>query len=268
MTTEIQPVPEAVLAAQFPTNADRQAGEWNQKAKAWADSENAMVERTREIALTAHTNATAAHEQAQAADSARIAAQAAAADAQTAADAAAAPAGATKWDAGELYPEGAVVWSPIDMQTYRRREAGSGGADPSLDDTIWEFVGGVRRDGGEATDLVIHRGVVNGLTYVVADLGSVSGATEIDLSDAQEFTSTITGNTTFSFSNAPAAGQSQVVYLRLTNAGAYTITWPAGTMFAGAEAPTLTASGVDLLGVKYDPMTGTYMVFVIGLEVA
>jgi len=220
MTTEIVPVPDVVLASEFPTLADRVAGEFNQKAWEWANSENAMSVRNQEIALTAHTNATAAQERAQAADSARIAAQAAAADAHAAAQAAAATAGASKWDPDVVYAEGAVVWSPIDMQTYRRREAGSGGVDPSLDDTIWEFVGGVRRDGGEATDLVIHRGVVNGLTYVVADLGSVSGATEIDLSDAQEFTSAITGNTTFSFSNAPAAGQSQVVYLRLTNAGA------------------------------------------------
>lgn len=64
MPTEIQPVPDAVLASEFPSLADRAANLYNQKAKNWADSENAMAERTREIALTAHNNATVATEQA------------------------------------------------------------------------------------------------------------------------------------------------------------------------------------------------------------
>lgn len=67
MATPIVPVPDTVLASEFPSNADREAGLWNQKAKNWADSENAMSVRNREIAVTAHTNALAAKEQAQAA---------------------------------------------------------------------------------------------------------------------------------------------------------------------------------------------------------
>ena len=51
------PVPAVVLASEFPTNADRVAGVFNAKAVAWANSENAMVTRTREIAQTAHDNA-------------------------------------------------------------------------------------------------------------------------------------------------------------------------------------------------------------------
>lgn len=64
MPTEIQPVPDVVLASEFPSLADRAANTYNTKAKAWADSENAMVARTREIALTAQNNATVATEQA------------------------------------------------------------------------------------------------------------------------------------------------------------------------------------------------------------
>ena len=73
--------------------------------------------------------------------------------------------------------------------------------------------------------------------------------------------------TTFAFSNAPSSGESQVVYLRITNGGSTTITWPASTKYAGGTPPTLTTSGVDLLGVVYDLTTTTYMVFVIGLDV-
>jgi len=103
--------------------------------------------------------------------------------------------------------------------------------------------------------------------YVVSALGSISGTNTLDLATATEFTATLTGATTFAFSNAPGAGAGQVVYLRLTNAGSTTITWPLNTKFAGGTAPTLTISGVDLLAVKYDLTTTTYQVFVIGLDV-
>ena len=62
MSTEIQPVPDVVLADEFPTLADRPAGTYNQKSAAWANSENAMSIRNREIAVVTHNNATAARE--------------------------------------------------------------------------------------------------------------------------------------------------------------------------------------------------------------
>lgn len=57
MTIPVVPVPAVVLACEFPSNADRTAGTFNAKAVAWANSENAMVTRTREIAQTAADNA-------------------------------------------------------------------------------------------------------------------------------------------------------------------------------------------------------------------
>lgn len=120
---------------------------------------------------------------------------------------------------------------------------------------------------GLASKLKATGGVATGLKYTVSALGNITGATAIDLATAQEFTGTLTGDVTVSFTNAPAADQSQIIYLRLTNAGAFAITWPADTKFDTATAPTLTADGVDLIGVKYDSVTSTYMVFVIGLNV-
>lgn len=111
---------------------------------------------------------------------------------------------------------------------------------------------------------------LTGVKVTLSDLGTLTtGTTTINLTTAQAFTATITASNTItiSFSNTTAAGQSQVVLLRLTNAGAGTIVWPAGTKFTGGTAPTLTASGVDVLGVYYDVTTSTYMVFTIGLNV-
>lgn len=82
--TEIQPVPELILASEFPTLADRPAGLYNQKAADWADSENAMVQRARETALVTHNNAQVSVEQAAkavgAAEAAQLDAQATAED--------------------------------------------------------------------------------------------------------------------------------------------------------------------------------------------
>jgi hypothetical protein len=61
MTTPVTPIPAEILASKFPTNADRTAGAFNVKAIAWANSENAMVTRTREIAEAARRNALTAN---------------------------------------------------------------------------------------------------------------------------------------------------------------------------------------------------------------
>jgi hypothetical protein len=109
-----------------------------------------------------------------------------------------------------------------------------------------------------------------GARITVSALGTLTTGTEtIDLATAQVYTATITASNTITiaFSNAPSAGQSQVVLLRLTDAGGGTIVWPADTKFTAGTAPTLTESGVDVLGVYYDVTTTTYMVFVIGLDV-
>lgn len=96
MSTPIQPVPAVILASEFPSLADRIAGLWNQKAKDWADSENAMAIRTREIAVVTHSNALAAKEAADAAVPAAdtaVVARDKALEYQTGAQAAAAAAG-------------------------------------------------------------------------------------------------------------------------------------------------------------------------------
>ena len=50
--------------------------------------------------------------------------------------------GAGVWVSGATYSVGALVYSPITFQTYRRAIAGAGTTDPSLDDSNWVLVGG------------------------------------------------------------------------------------------------------------------------------
>jgi hypothetical protein len=62
-----------------------------------------------------------------------------------AAQAAIAGANVSEWVSGTTYAIGAVVYSPIDLQSYRRRVAGAGTIDPSLDGTNWQrFTNGIK----------------------------------------------------------------------------------------------------------------------------
>lgn len=60
MSINIKPVPDVVLASEFPTTADRSAGVYNSKAKAWADSENDMAQSLHGLAVATHEYATQA----------------------------------------------------------------------------------------------------------------------------------------------------------------------------------------------------------------
>lgn len=72
-------------------------------------------------------------------------------------------------------------------------------------------------------------------------------ANNIDLATGNYFTKTISGATTLTVSNVPAAGTAASFILELTNGGSATITWFASIKWASAVAPTLTTSGRDVL---------------------
>ena len=72
-------------------------------------------------------------------------------------------------------------------------------------------------------------------------------ASDIDLSAGNYFTKTISGATTFTVSNVATSGDVAAFVLVLTNGGSAAVTYFSGVTFAGGTAPTLTASGVDIL---------------------
>jgi len=78
-------------------------------------------------------------------------------------------------------------------------------------------------------------------------LGSVSGSVSITASSGVHVIATVNGNTTWTFPSPSTFTRVYALTLELTNGGSYTMTWPAGTRWAGGVAPVLTASGTDIL---------------------
>lgn len=92
------------------------------------------------FATEANALAVAVNADAVSADADAATATTKATEAAASASAAAAASGAVKWVSGTTYAEGAVVWSPINYLSYRRKTAGGGTTDPSLDDTNWASI--------------------------------------------------------------------------------------------------------------------------------
>jgi hypothetical protein len=85
-------------------------------------------------------------------------------------------------------------------------------------------------------------------TFLQGPYGTSADLTtsEIDLSKGVVFSKTVSADTVFTFTNAPS-GRAATFNLIITNGGSATITWPASVKWTDAAAPTLTASGVDVL---------------------
>lgn len=116
----------------------------------------------------------------------------------------------------------------------------------------------------------INSSKVKGEQAITANLGTLnSGTTTVDLSSAQIFAATIASlaSVTFAFSNAPSNGLSQMIMLQITNGGSGTVNWPPGTKFSNGASPTLTSSGIDLLGIFYNTFMSSYVVFVLGKDI-
>lgn len=113
---------------------------------------------------------------------------------------------------------------------------------PTIDDSGNIDMAGARIDDPKLRDVA----------YDVNALGSISGAQAINMESGNMVTATITGATTFTFTNPPAGGG---FILFLTNAGA-NVTWPASVDWEFGVTPTLTGSGTDLL-VFLTPDAGT-----------
>lgn len=110
------------------------------------------------------------------------------------------------------------------------------------------------------------------VSQVDVQAGSAAHAVAItagvmDLNVAQMFTRTSSGNTTWSFANVPA-GRGVTVVLHLTNGGQHTQTWTGiPVRWPGGTAPTLTATGTDVLVFVTHDGGGTWRGNVFGKDV-
>lgn len=82
--------------------------------------------------------------------------------------------------------------------------------------------------------------------------GNMSGAQSIDLATGSYVTGTVTGNTTITLSSSATTAGIRGVLLKLTNPGAFTITFSPVVKWAAGVFPTFTASGVDFVNILTD----------------
>jgi len=95
-------------------------------------------------------------------------------------------------------------------------------------------------------------------------------ATEIDLATGNYFTKTISGTTAFTVTNVPSSGTAVSFILDLTNGGSATVSFSTGftsVKYAGGAAPTLTASGRDVLGFFTHDGGSTWTCLLLGKDV-
>ena len=87
----------------------------------------------------------------------------------------------------------------------------------------------------------------------INNLGNVSGATTIDLTLGNMITSTATGAVQWTVTGLQGTSNyGSIFILELTNGGAGTQQWMSGIKWPSGTAPTLQASGVDVLAFFTD----------------
>jgi hypothetical protein len=105
---------------------------------------------------------------------------------------------------------------------------------------------------------------------VVNAKGSLGATPTIDLDNGRTVSGTV--NTTMTsnmvFSNPESTGTEDGFTLYLTNGGAFTTLWPTSVKWASATAPSLTASGVDILVFTTIDGGTTWYGFVAGLDMS
>ena len=103
--------------------------------------------------------------------------------------------------------------------------------------------------GGTVTGLINHSDQILQRT-VLKDYGETKvamSAHAVDLEWGNVFTYTLSGGQTLTFTNPAASGTACSFSLIITNGGSATLTFPSSVDWPAATAPTLTASGVDVL---------------------
>jgi hypothetical protein len=136
-------------------------------------------------------------------------------------------------DTGKLkFGNGTTAWTSLNYVTL---------------EGVLLLAGGTMAGELNLADNLLTRPYCKDVAEVVGAIGNTGAATKsLDLTTANVFTACVTGNVTFTFDNPPASGRCGTFTLILQNGAAYTVTWPT-VKWPGGTAPTLTASGYDVL---------------------
>ena len=121
------------------------------------------------------------------------------------------------------------------------------------------FKNGLSTEGPvEVQDQEVSRPKFKDYALTVNARGSISGAQTIDYSLGNYVTATASGAIQWTVTNPPATGIAGGFILKLTNGGAGAQTWMSGIKWPGGVAPTLVASGVDILVFTTDDAGTTW----------
>ena len=112
-----------------------------------------------------------------------------------------------------------------------------------VDSAALPLAGGTLTDTVNAADQIIQRPVMK--DYGETKVAMAAHAVDLSLGNVQTYT--LSGNQTLTFTNPPASGTAGSFTLIVTNGASATLTWPTSVDWAGGTAPTLTASGIDIL---------------------
>lgn len=113
---------------------------FNARAYPWSAAQQVFGTQMSAAASNVHGNALEAQASAIDAQASAESARVSVLDAQAIVQVATAIVDAEKWVSGSTYSEGAVVWSPVNYLSYRRKTAGGGTIDPSSDGANWAFL--------------------------------------------------------------------------------------------------------------------------------
>ena len=103
--------------------------------------------------------------------------------------------------------------------------------------------GGTMSGAVNFADQIVQRPVLK--DYGETKVAMAAHAVDLTLGNVQTYT--LSGGQTLTFTNPPASGTAGSFTLIVTNGGSATLTWPTSVDWPAATAPTLTASGVDIL---------------------
>lgn len=147
--------------------------------------------------------------------------------------------GAVTWVSGTTYAIGDVRYSPINMQSYRRKTTGAGTTDPSTDTTNWAYL-------------------ASGSTESEYTLTGTTPALKVANGTIQKWTLTANSTPTDGMAN----GQSMI--LMINDGTAYSVTWPSVVWTkqgGGGTAPSLntTTNTVVVLWKTSGVLYGSYL---------
>ena len=151
---------------------------------------------------------------------------------------------------GKGYYAHAGAWVELANQTDLASTTTTAGNANTLAAAALPKAGGTVTGLVNMSDQVVQRPLLQDYSEKTVAMGS---ATAVNLEDGNVFSKTISGTTTLTFTNPSSVGTSSFSLI-LTNGGSATLNFPT-VKWPAATAPTLTASGIDVLVFVYHGST-------------